>query len=180
MITFLSLKKPRDSFAPKPQNGARLDGMNQAENHNVGEKSGAIGEFKITKFSDANDFSEAVVQFDFKKVQNRTGPSSADLAPGFNKFQGLFGVKNDAILRLAELFGRHGGSQGVFALNDVSEAVKLQKLLNDRDAARGALPKGAKFPDYPPDVKLLIETADKALVPTERLLNKTRRESTES
>lgn len=137
------------------------------ENHNFGEKSGTIGEFKITKFNGPIDFSEAVVQLDLKKVQNQTGPSSADLAPGFNKFQGLFGVKNDAILRLAELFG-HEGSHGVFAPNDVAEAAKLQKLLNDRDAARAALPRGTKFPDYPPDVKLLIESADKALVSTER------------
>jgi RHS repeat-associated protein len=137
------------------------------ENHSFGDRSTTIGKFKITKFNGANDFSEAVLQLDFNKSRNQTEPSRAELVPGFKKFQGLFGVKNEAILRLAELFG-HEGSHGMFALNDLAGATKLQRLLNDRDAAMNALPKGTRFSDFPPDVKQLMDAADKGLVPTER------------
>jgi RHS repeat-associated protein len=135
------------------------------ENHDFGSRSGTIGEFKITKFSGDNDFSQAVIQLDFKKLKNLDSTTAAELVPGFKKFEGLFG-KNGEALRGAELFG-HEGAHGVFALDDVSEAVKLQMLLNDRDAALSNMPKGTKYP-YPPDVIQKMEAAAKGVVPTER------------
>jgi RHS repeat-associated protein len=137
------------------------------ENQDFGSKSQDIGEFKITKFKGDKDFSEAVIQLDFKKLKNLESPAPADLVPGFKKFEGLFGVKNDAILRLAELFGHEAG-HGVFALDDIAGAVKLQQQLNDRDAAWNALPRGKGRYPFPPDLIQKMNAADKALIPTER------------
>lgn len=95
------------------------------ENHSFGDRSSTIGEFHITKFDGDKDFSQAVIQLDFKRLKNLEGPSPADLAPGFQKFAGLFG-KHGAELRGAELFG-HEGSHGIFALDNVADAVQLEK-----------------------------------------------------
>jgi RHS repeat-associated protein len=152
----------------------RLEGDERTffiENHSFGDKSGTIGEFTITKFS-GEDFTEAVIQLDFNKVKNLSGPQDVDmLVPGFKKFEGLFGMKNDVVLRLAELFG-HEGAHGVAALNNPAEAAKLQGILNDRDAALNSLPKGTKYP-YPPDVMQKMEAATKGLGPTELFAQQT-------
>ncbi|HEX6718014.1 MAG TPA: RHS repeat-associated core domain-containing protein [Pyrinomonadaceae bacterium] len=136
------------------------------ENKDFGSNDQTIGNFEITKFKGNNDFSEAVIQLDFKKIKRLVTPVAADEVSGFKKFEGLFGVKNAAILRLAELFG-HEGAHAVFGLDNVSEAVKLQQQLNDRDAAFNALPKKGRYP-LPPDITQKQEAAMKALIPTER------------
>jgi RHS repeat-associated protein len=136
------------------------------ENHDFGDKSGTIGEFTITKFS-GNDFSEAVIQLDFKKIKNLEGPQDVDMkVPNFKKFEGLFGMDNAVVLRLAETFGHEAG-HAIYALNNPAEGVKLQRLLNERDAAILALPPKTKYP-YPPDVMQKMEAADKALEPGEK------------
>jgi hypothetical protein len=77
------------------------------------------------------------------------------------------GHKESKALRLAELFGHEGGGHGVYALDSTADAVNYQRLLNDRDAALKAMPKGTKYP-YPPDVMQKMEAARQAGVPTER------------
>src|SRR5262245_35139443 len=82
------------------------------------------GRFEITKFNGANDFSEAVIHLDFKKIESINTVTKADLVEGFNKFEGLLdGDKK--IQRLAEVFGHEGG-HGVYALNNIAESVQLQ------------------------------------------------------
>jgi hypothetical protein len=130
----------------------------------------AAGEFKITKFDGANDFSEAVLRLDFKKIESINAVSKANLVEGFNKYEGLLGGEN-GIQRLAETFG-HEGAHGVYAIDNVAEAVKLERMLNDRDAAMKAMPKGTKYP-YPPDVMQKMDAADKGLKPTERFAQQT-------
>ena len=98
-----------------------------------------------------------------------TIPTPANLVPGFNKFEGLFNIRNAATLRLAELFG-HEAAHAEKALNNVPEAVSLQRQLNDRDAeirGRRDLPRRERFP-YPPDLIQRMEAANRALIPTER------------
>jgi RHS repeat-associated protein len=172
-VVDLANAKDKDGNYLNPKLHEEYDRLNNdertffIENHDFGSKFQDIGEFKITKFKGANDFSEAVIQLDFKKLKNIEGPVAADLVPGFKKFDKLFGVKNDAILRLAELFG-HEGAHSVFALDDVAGAVKLQQQLNERDAALNALPKGKGRYPFPPDLIQKMNAADKALIPTER------------
>jgi hypothetical protein len=126
--------------------------------------NGTAGKFTITDFTaDGKDFTKATVQLDFKQINGLSGPFKSDLIPGFNKYQGLFGVKDENGLRLAETFGHEGGGHGVFAINNPAQAVAIQKAVNETTDAVS----GAKFP-YPPDVMHKIETSDKALVPTER------------
>jgi len=85
--------------------------------------------------------------------------TAADLVPGFNKFQGLLGAP---IYRLAETFG-HEGAHGQFAIQNPAQAVRIQQLVNQQDAAI----QGQHYP-YPPDVMQKIKAADQALEPTER------------
>jgi len=137
------------------------------ENHDFGSKSGTIGEFKITKFNGDKDFSEAVIQLDFKKLKNLDSTTDADQVPGFKKYGGLLGGdKKDISLRDAEDFG-HEAAHGVYALDNIAQEVGNQILLNNRDAALKALPPKTKYP-YPPDVMQKMEAATKALVPSER------------
>jgi RHS repeat-associated protein len=141
------------------------------ENRSFGDRSGTVGEFHITKF-EGNDFSEAVIQLDFKKVEEIGTTTNADLVPGFKKYEGLLGDdKVSKALRLAELFG-HEGAHGAYALGNVAETVKLERMLNDRDAAMKAMPKGARYP-YPPDVMQKIDAAEKAMIPSERFAQQT-------
>lgn len=141
------------------------------ENRSFGDRSGTVGEFHITKF-EGNDFSEAVIQLDFKKVEKIGTTTDADLVPGFKKFEGLLGDdKESKALRLAELFG-HEGAHGVYALGNVAAAVRLERMLNDRDAAMKAMPKGTRYP-YPPDVIQKIDAAERGLIPTERFAQQT-------
>jgi len=84
----------------------------------------------------------------------------------FKKYEGGYG-KDGFFLRLAETFG-HEGAHGMFALSDINGAVQTQQLLNDRDAAIAALPRGKGRYPFPPDVKQKMEAADRALIPTER------------
>ena len=140
------------------------------ENHSFGSKSGTAGLTTITKHNGKDDFSEAVIKLDFERVEHLTEPASADLVPGFKKFEGLIGEASE-ILR-AELFGHEGGGHGVFSLDHPAEAVQMQILLDSRDAAINAMPKGTKYP-YPPDVLKKMEAADKALIPTERFAQQT-------
>ena len=142
------------------------------ENHSFGDKSGTIGEMNITKHNGKDDFTEAVIQIDFKKAKNLATTTAADLVAGFNKFEGLLGQGNKgADARLAEVFGHEGG-HGIYDLNNPAEGVKMQMLLTDRDAALKAMPKGTKYP-YPPDVMQKMADADRALIPTERFAQQT-------
>jgi RHS repeat-associated protein len=137
------------------------------ENRNFGDQSSTIGEFHITKI-EGNDFSEAVLLLDFKKTEKLSTTTDADLVPGFKKFEGLLGDdKESKAWRLAELFGHEGGGHGVYAIDNTADAVKYQTLLNDRDAALKAMPKGTRYP-YPPDVMQKMEAARQAGIPTER------------
>jgi RHS repeat-associated protein len=136
------------------------------ENQNSGEKSGEAGRFTITKFRGDGDFSEATIRLDFKKIKNMESSSNADLVPGFKKFEGLFGVKNEQALRLAELFG-HEAAHAVFALDHGAESVALERLTSERDAMIAALPMKHRYP-LPPDIQEKVARADRDLVPTER------------
>jgi hypothetical protein len=141
------------------------------EDADFGERSGKIGEFNITKFEGKNDFSEAVIQLDFGKLKGLDSTTASDFVPGFNKFQGLIGL--DQVLRDAELAG-HEGSHGVWALNNVAEAVTLQKLKNERDTLLSAYkrPKGAKVP-FPPDLQQKVDEVKRRLDMTERFAQET-------
>jgi hypothetical protein len=141
------------------------------EKHDFGDRSQITGEFTITKFTaDKKDFTEAVIRLDFKKIENLDKPVASDLVPGFNKYGGLFG-EGGAALRRAGLFG-HEAAHGVFALKNPAEAVRLQMLLNDRDAAIAALPKKNRYP-FPPDVQQKVDAAASGLIPTERFAQQT-------
>src|SRR5262245_3683802 len=48
------------------------------ENRSFGDKSGTIGEFHITEFQGKNNFSEAVIQLDFKKARGLSATTPAD------------------------------------------------------------------------------------------------------
>jgi hypothetical protein len=124
------------------------------------------GHFTITKFKGDNDFSEAKIALDFRKIKGIESTTSGDFDSSFKKYQGLFG-KNGFFLRLAETFG-HEGAHGLFALNDLSGAVQTQRLLNERDAALAALPRGKGRYPLPPDLMQKMQAADQALIPTER------------
>jgi hypothetical protein len=136
------------------------------ENHSFGAKTGTIGNLSITKFKGDADFSEATVQLDFQKINSMSTATEADLVSGFKKFEGLFGVKNEQILRLAELFG-HEAAHAVFALDHRVETVALERLMNERDAMIAALPKKNRYP-LPPDIEERVKRADRDVVPTER------------
>jgi len=127
------------------------------ENSSLG--AGTAGQFTITEFTtDGKDFTNATLQLDFKQIKGISGVTGADLVPGFNKFQG---VLDSPIKKLAEVFG-HEGEHGEFAIYNPAQAVRIQQLLNDRDAAMH----GQHYP-YPPDVMQKIAAASQALIPTE-------------
>jgi hypothetical protein len=63
---------------------------------------------------------------------------------------------------LSETFGPEG-AHGLFAINNPAEAVKIQQLVNQWDAAM----RNVHYP-LPPDVMQTIEAAKNALIPTER------------
>jgi hypothetical protein len=137
------------------------------ENHSFGDKSATIGETNITKHNGKDDFTEAVIQIDFKKAKNLEHAVAADLVPGLNKFEGLLEQGGKGVdARRAEVFG-HEGSHGIWDLDNPADAVKLQMQLADRDAALAALPIKGRYP-LPPDVMQKFADTDKALVPTER------------
>lgn len=128
------------------------------ENSKLG--AGTVGLFTITNFTaNGNDFTRATLQLDFKQIKGISGVTGADLVPGFDKYQGLLSAPID---RLAETFG-HEGAHGLFSIQNPAEAVGIQQLLNQRDAAM----QGQHYP-YPPDVMQRIDAADKGLIPTER------------
>lgn len=85
--------------------------------------------------------------------------SPADNVPGFNKYEGLL---NAPLYRLTETFG-HEAAHAVFAIQNTAEAVQLQHLPDNRDAAMV----GHHYP-YPPDVTKMMERALDALKPTEK------------
>jgi RHS repeat-associated protein len=121
---------------------------------------GTAGLFTITNFtSDGKDFTRATLQLDFKQIQGISNVTGADLVPGFNKYEGLLNAPTD---RLAETFG-HEGAHGLFSIENPAQAVGIQQMLNDRDAAM----QHARYP-YPPDIMQKIDAANKALVPTEK------------
>jgi RHS repeat-associated protein len=122
--------------------------------------AGTAGLFTITNFSaDGKDFTRATLQLDFKQIKGISGVTGADLVPSFNKYQGLL---DSPIYRLAETFG-HEGAHGLFSIQNPAQAVGIQQLLNQRDAAM----QGQHYP-YPPDVMQKMQAADQALIPTER------------
>jgi RHS repeat-associated protein len=85
--------------------------------------NGTGGQFTITDFTaDGKDFTKATVQIDFKQINGLSGPFASDLVPGFNKYQGLFGVKDENGLRLAETFGHEGGGHGIFAIDNPAQS----------------------------------------------------------
>jgi hypothetical protein len=127
--------------------------------------SGTAGQFEITKFNGPNDFSEAKVNLNFSVIKGINSTTQGDFDPSFQKYAGLLGKKG-FIPRLAETFG-HEGSHGVFAIGDPAQGVNIQRLLNSRDAALGALPVKGRYP-LPPDVLQQMDAASRGLVPTER------------
>jgi hypothetical protein len=121
---------------------------------------GTAGQFTITNFTaDAKDFTRATLQLDFRQIRGISSVTGADLVPGFNKYQGLI---DSPIYRLAESFG-HEGAHGLFSIQNPAQAVGIQQLLNQRDAAM----QGQRYP-YPPDVMQKIDAAEKGMIPTER------------
>jgi RHS repeat-associated protein len=121
---------------------------------------GTAGQFTITNFTaDGKDFTRATLQLDFKQIKGISGVTGADLVPGFNKYQGLL---DSPMYRLAETFGHEAG-HGLFSIQNPAQAVGIQQLLNQRDAAM----QGQHYP-YPPDVMQKMQQADQALIPTER------------
>jgi RHS repeat-associated protein len=145
---------------------ARLDSDSRTfviVNENLGP--GTAGQFTITKFSGANDFSEAKVALNFRTIKGINSTTRGDFDPSFMKYEGLLG-KNGFIPRLAETFG-HEAFHGIFALDNLQQGTQIQRLLNDRDAAMQALPAKGRYP-LPPDVLQKMQAADKALIPTER------------
>ncbi len=128
------------------------------ENSSLG--AGTAGQFTITNFTaDGKDFTKATLQLDFKQIKGISGVTGADLVPGFNKYQGLL---DSPMYRLAETFGHEAG-HGLFSIQNPGQAVGIQQLLNQRDAAM----QGQHYP-YPPDVMQKMQQADQALIPTER------------
>jgi RHS repeat-associated protein len=132
---------------------------------NPGLGSGTAGQFTITKFNGANDFSEARIDLNFKTIKGINSTTTGDYDSSFQKYSGLLGG-NGFIPRLAETFG-HEANHGIFAQQDPTQAAALQKILNNRDAAMQALPMKGRYP-LPPDVLQKMQSADRALVPTER------------
>jgi RHS repeat-associated protein len=129
------------------------------ENHSFGSRSTAIGEFNITKHNGKDDFSEAVIRLDFEKVEHLASPQEASLVSGFNRYEGLIGKSPE--LR-AELFG-HEGAHGIYALDNIVEAVTLQILKDARDAEM----RKTRTP-YPPDLLQKMKDVDERLIPTEQ------------
>ena len=128
------------------------------ENSSLG--AGTAGQFTITNFTaDGKDFTRATLQLDFKQIKGISGVTGADLVPGFNKYQGLL---DSPMYRLAETFGHEAG-HGLFSIQNPAQAVGIQQLLNQRDAAM----QGQHYP-YPPDMMQKMQQADQALIPTER------------
>jgi len=121
---------------------------------------GTAGQFTITNFTaDGKDFTRATLQLDLKQIGGISGVTGADLVPGLNKYQGLLDAPMD---RVAETFG-HEGAHGLFSIENPAEAVGIQQLLNERDAAM----QGQHYP-YPPDVMQKVDAAEKGLIPTEK------------
>jgi RHS repeat-associated protein len=132
---------------------------------NPGLGSGTAGQFTITKFNGDNDFSEARIDLNFKTIKGINSTTTGDYDPSFQKYSGLLGG-NGFIPRLAETFG-HEANHGIFAQQDPTQGTAIQKILNNRDAAIQALPMKGRYP-LPPDILQKMQSADRALVPTER------------
>ncbi len=97
---------------------------------------GDVGLFSITKFTaDGKDFTEATISLDFKAIRERDTVSNSELKelPRFVKFEGVLG-KDQANLRLAEVFG-HEASHAEYALMNPGEAVRVENLIKDTNAA---------------------------------------------
>ncbi|HSR67645.1 MAG TPA: RHS repeat-associated core domain-containing protein [Acidobacteriota bacterium] len=133
-------------------------------NADLGKRS--AGRFLITKFDGPDDFSEAKIFLNFKVIKKMRSPTQGDFDPSFKKYEGLFG-KNGFILRASEAFG-HEGSHAIFALDNLQQEIRTQQLLNQRDAALQALPRGKGRYPLPPDVLHLMQAAEQALIPSER------------
>jgi RHS repeat-associated protein len=127
--------------------------------------SGTAGQFTITKFNGANDFSEARVDLNFKVIKGINSATTGDFDPSFQKYSGLLG-SSGFISRLAETFG-HEANHGIFAQQDPAQGTAIQKILNGRDAALQALPAKGRYP-LPPDVMQKVQDSQRALVPSER------------
>jgi hypothetical protein len=143
------------------------------ENHNFGDRSSVIGETTITKHNGKDDFTEAVIQVDFKKAKNLENTVAADLVPGFKKFEGLLDQGDKGVdARRAEVFGHEGG-HALYDLDSPAEAVRTQMLLDQRDAAIAALPMKNRYKNLPGNVQNLMDAATKALIPSERSAQQT-------
>jgi hypothetical protein len=129
------------------------------ENYDFGENSQTIGLTTINRYSQ-DDFSVATLQLDFKKLSKLDNTTDADLAPGFKKFEGLLGGRSDFGLRLAELFG-HEGAHAVYALDNLAESVKVQRLIDQYYLGRMAGKPHSAFSD-------ILQEKDRLLVFTER------------
>lgn len=140
------------------------------DNPNLG--SATAGQFTITKFNGLDDFSEARIDLNFKTIKGINSTTTGDYDPSFQKYSGLLG-SNGFIPRLAETFG-HEANHGIFAQRDPAQGTAIQKILNTRDAAMRALPVKHRYP-LPPDVLQKMQTADQALVPTERFAQEAER-----
>jgi hypothetical protein len=140
------------------------------DNTTFGRNSPTVGKFTITKFKGENDFSEAVIELDFNKIKGIDRTTDADRVAGFKKFEGLLGGGKKADLRLAEVFG-HEGSHAQVAINNPAEGVRLQKLLNERDAMLAGPTyrdkKGRLLNPMPQALVDKMKEADQALIPTE-------------
>jgi hypothetical protein len=132
-------------------------------NPNLGP--GTAGRFTITKFNGPNDFSEALIDLNFRTIKQINSTTAGDYDPSFQKYSGLLGG-NGFILRLAETFG-HEANHGIFGQRDPAQGTAIQKILNDRDAAMRALPLKGRYP-LSTDVLRKLRAADEALEPTER------------
>ena len=132
-------------------------------NSNLGPAT--AGQFTITKFKGANDFSEARIDLNFRTIKQINSTTAGDYDPSFQKYSGLLG-RNGLIFRLAETFG-HEANHGIFDQRHPALGTAIQKILNDRDATMRSLPLKGRYP-LSPDVLRKIRAADEALEPTER------------
>lgn len=140
------------------------------DNTDFGRNSPTVGKFTITKFNGENDFSEAVIELDFNKIKGIDRTTDADRVAEFKKFEELLGGGKMADYRLAEVFG-HEGSHAQMAINNPAEGVRLQKLLNERDAMLAGPTyrdkKGRLLNPMPQALLDKMKEADLAIIPTE-------------
>jgi RHS repeat-associated protein len=120
---------------------------------------GSDGEFSITQMSD-NDFTQATIKLDFRKIERIDRVTPAKLNPGFNEYEGLL---SNRIAKLAEAFG-HEAAHAIYALSNMSAAIGWQKLKNEVDdfmQGKGKAP-------IPPDVFQKIDQLQRYYIPTEQ------------